>query len=151
MELWREELYANMAYEQAYLSHHGVKGMKWGIRRYHQWRSDRLSNRSKANANKAKTAKTKLGKHIRNVRAYNLKSMSGYHKKMSKASNKQLAKDYLLYNTTLHNTKVKSLAGRTTNYGKMYWDNYFTGGAIGAVKDVKYLADKHKAKKAKSK
>lgn len=33
MELWRKELYSNIAYKQNYLSHHGVKGMRWGHRK----------------------------------------------------------------------------------------------------------------------
>ena len=33
MELWRQELYAS-AYSQEYLAHHGIKGQRWGVRRF---------------------------------------------------------------------------------------------------------------------
>ena len=33
MELWRQELYAS-SYSQEYLAHHGIKGQRWGVRRF---------------------------------------------------------------------------------------------------------------------
>lgn len=33
MELWRQELYAS-GYSQEYLAHHGIKGQRWGVRRF---------------------------------------------------------------------------------------------------------------------
>lgn len=89
---------------------------------------------------KSTYTKTDLGTSMAKASAYNLKTAAAANKRLHDSKNiKEYAKNYV---NAVANRSVKTWSGRTTTTGKQFLDNYFTGGMIGAVKDVHHYGKK---------
>lgn len=94
---------------------------------------------------KADYAKTNLGASMAKASAYNMKTAAAANARLHDSKN---LKEYgVNYVNAIANRSVKTWSGRTTTTGKQFLDNYFTGGMIGAVKDVGHYAKKKSADK----
>lgn len=183
-----------------YIAHHGVKGQKWGVRRY-QNSDGSLTAAGKARAEKdkqgilartkiraqgaigvpaeyvrgiansksvggaidnalgfgsgasmwrsqaytqkrlAEASRTKLGKHIHNVKSYNAQQMSNYGQRVHDSKSvKSLA------NNILKDVPMKSITGRDTSLMKEQLMFMFTGGLANTALDAVYLWDKSHGK-----
>lgn len=166
MEIWREELYHYMGCDGEYLAHYGVKGMKWGVRRYHVNAVDRWNRRGEKTLARARAAegrnkeRVKNGKRINLIdshranrlyaKGYNQKAIGDYHSRMSKLSSGKLAANHLLFNKELYNTKMKSRSGRTYKYGQEALERALTGGLSSTIRDIDRLAGGYHRRKKKN-
>lgn len=184
-----------------YIAHHGVKGQKWGVRRY-QNSDGSLTAAGKARAEKdkqgilartkiraqgaigvpvehirgiansksiggaidnalgfgsgasmmrsqaytqkrlAEASRTKLGKHIHNVKSYNAQQLSKYGQRVHDSKSVKSLVDNIVKDVPL-----KTIAGRDTTLYRHTAVNLLTGGVGNVVLDVVYLWNKAHAKK----
>ena len=89
---------------------------------------------------KSTYTKTDLGTSMAKAAAYNNKTAAAANKRLHNAKN--LTEYGSNYVNAMFNRSVKSWSGRTTTTGKQFLDSYFTGGMIGAVKDVHHYSKK---------
>ena len=111
MELWRQELYAS-AYSQEYLAHHGIKGQRWGVRRF-QYEDGSLTPEGRARYLKelSKSYK-KEGKALAGRRG-----VKGWGDERAKAMKNPLLKDFA--DSTGMDEAVKRLSQEVD---AAYWD-----------------------------
>ena len=174
------------------LYHHGIKGQRWGIRRFQNedgslkpagakrystavesakflsgasraasvgraFKNEKsisgkasalfghvgAAAKHEANARNleriSKSAKTRLGKHISSVGAYNNKSLASYHRSVRNMSVGKRVVNTLLGNPRLMNTRMKTMVGRETTVGKEVLMTMFTGGIGNTVLDARYV------------
>lgn len=94
------------------LYHHGVKGMKWGVRRSRE----RLSGTVTKLSNKNRDLSRELDEHNRNIRKYNAKASdiqahnAKYNDRITKAKAKE-AKYNIKYNKAVSKGKLEKAAG----------------------------------------
>lgn len=96
---------------------------------------------------------TRLGRHVRNVRATNEENFGEYFNKKSDElnlmNNKALTVagrwfiEGTVFDKTLRNTPYTRLSGRETTWGKDFIENVLSLGTVGLVKDAGYLIDKY--------
>lgn len=185
---------------RVYLVHHGIKGQKWGVRRY-QNSDGSLTAAGKARAEKdkqgilartkiraqgaigvpvehirgiansksiggaidntlgfgsgasmwrsqaytqkrlAEASRTKLGKHIHNVKSYNAQQMSNYGQRVHDSKSVKS-----LVNNIFKDVPMKSITGRDTSLMKEQLMFLFTGGIANTALDAVYLWDKSHGK-----
>lgn len=88
---------------------------------------------------KAGYAKTKRGKRLAEVNAYNANSRANLNKKLH---NSKSVTDYgKKYVDGVMNTKLKSWSGREYKNGEAVVDQLLTGGMMGTIKDLQYYRD----------
>lgn len=89
---------------------------------------------------KSTYTKTDLGTSMAKANAYNLKNAAAANTRLHNSKNlREYGTNYV---NAVANRSIKTWSGRTTTTGKQFLDNYFTGGMIGTVQDVKYYTKK---------
>lgn len=106
---------------------------------------------SNFNARRAKRARTTLEKAWRTSKSKNNAEMAKYHDNVAKQDIAKRLQRGLFFDDTYFNTKHHRMSGRQTTKGRVMVDRYLTGGTVGAVKDVAYIAKKKKKQKTNSK
>ena len=95
------------------------------------------------NERAAKVSKTKLGKHLHEVKAYNQKQLANYSQVMKDKDFYEKVFENRIYSKELMNTKVKTLSGKESTYGKEAAKKFIASVVVGvAVKAVTNVAEK---------
>jgi len=112
-----------------------------------------LRNRAITEQRLSKHSKTKLGKHIHDVRAENNANFADFYQKQQNNFKKG---DVLRYGLNaygigpdFYNTKFKTIAGRDSTVGKEALIGFLTAGMGNVVMDAAYLTSGGKKKKKK--